>query len=121
MPYTFDIHPEDKLIISHLSGELTPELMIALRKDVISDSRFSPAYSAIDDVTGVSVISITNEQLRQMASVSVLQPGARHALVVANDLQYGLARMYASYAEFSEYEIQVCRSIDEAYDWVIKK
>lgn len=42
----------------------------------------------------------------------------RRAIVVASDLQYGLARMFAQLVEPAGQEVRPFRDIDEARRWV---
>ena len=120
MAVSYEIFPDKQLIISHLEGELTEHDIISLRAQVMQDELFNPAYHVIDDVTGVTRLSIDMDKLQALSKNSLVQSHIRRALVARTDYQYGMARVYRAFSEASGHEFQVFRSIEEAMAWISK-
>ncbi len=84
-----------------------------------------PAYRA-----GMSIlvdnrrmgIGPTCEQIRELAETSRhmrdFEPGTRCALVAADDLRFGLARMFSSISEDAPLHTRVFRNVPEAEAWL---
>lgn len=49
-----------------------------------------------------------------------LRPGSRTAFIATSDIVFGLIRMYTTYLELQEiaHEVEVFRTIEEAYQWL---
>lgn len=72
------------------------------------------------DVTHVTDAQLTSEDIRRLAQTTVFSPDSRRAILVSNDLQFGLSRMFAIIREtFGEKGIRVFRNLDDALDWVL--
>jgi hypothetical protein len=118
MAVEYHIDTEARLLIARFSGEFTVGDVIRLRSLGRQDPRLQAGFSTIDDVTGVTEISMSQDDLARLAQQSVVQPGVRRALVAKTDLQFGMARMYQTFSEFSGQSFQVFRDIEAARAWL---
>jgi len=118
MPVTLEIDIENRLVISRFSGEFNIEAMLELRQQAIRIPAFSGDLVAIDDVTAVTTVSVLAEDLMHLSSQSLMNPGVRRAIVVSNDLQFGMARAYQMHSEFAGQDIQIFRDFEQARQWV---
>jgi len=82
-------------------------------------------YYQIADFTDVSGTDITSEQVKilaeQDAQAAKINPNLIVAVVGADDLVYGLARMWKAYAGEVYFETGVFRDIDTARQWITDK
>ena len=82
-------------------------------------------YYQIADFSNVTGTDITSEQVKilaeQDARAAKVNPNLIVAVVGADDLVYGLARMWEAYAGEVSFETGVFRDIDAARQWIADK
>ena len=84
------------------------------------DPDFSPKFSQLMDLTHVTGVALNAEDIRQLAKTNVFSPESRRAILVDNDLKFGLARMFEMFRDFhGEKGIRVFRNLDDALAWVL--
>jgi hypothetical protein len=89
---------------------------------LMKDPDFDPSYSQIADFTQVTKIELTAQDVHELAQRSVFSPQSRRALIVPNDVAYGLGRMFEMLRENQgEMGIRIFRNLEEALDWVFSK
>jgi hypothetical protein len=119
MPAFYKIDKERKLVLSSGSGVLTREDVLGHQDRLSQDPDFDSSFSQLSDFTHITKIEITPEDVRLAAKKSLFSPHSRRAMVVKDDLQFGLARMFEIHRELAgEKGIRVFRKIEEALDWV---
>ena len=119
MPAFYKIDKERKLVLSSGSGVLTREDVLGHQDRLSQDPDFDPSFSQLSDFTHITKVDLTPEDVRLAAKRNIFSPQSRRAMVVNNDLQYGLARMFEIHRELAgEKGIRVFRKIEEALDWV---
>lgn len=102
------------------SGVLTIEVIIGHQERLLNDPDFDPGYSQLSDFTHVTKVELSSVDIRLAARKNIFLPHSRRALVVKNDVQYGLARMFEIHRDLAgEVGIRVFRTIDEALGWVL--
>jgi hypothetical protein len=85
------------------------------------DPRFRPEMAELVDVTRVTGVEINGDELRIIAEQNMYSPESRRALLVSNDLLYGLGRMYEAYCEIQNGAgIRIFRTRDEAQAWIME-
>ena len=82
-----------------------------------------PNFAEIVDLTEVTRMNLSADEMRVLAQKSPFSPSARRAIVVPdNDLVFGLARMYEILRELQgETGIRIFHTLDEALSWVAPK
>ncbi|MES2178824.1 MAG: hypothetical protein V4550_13265 [Gemmatimonadota bacterium] len=82
------------------------------------DPAFDPDLCQIGDLRGVERFDVENREIEITAELPVFASASRRALVVSQPVQFGLARMFASYAELAGQQVRVFRDYAEAEAWV---
>jgi len=119
MPAFYKIDKERKLVLSSGSGAFTREDGLGHQDRLSHDPDFDPSFSQLWDFTHVTKVELTPEDVRLAAKKNVFSPHSRRAIVVKDDLQFGLARMFQIHREFAgEKGIRVFRNMEEALDWI---
>jgi hypothetical protein len=122
MPVFYKIDKERRIVLSSGSGVLTLADAKAHQQRLSNDPDFDPCFSQIADFTQFSQFDLSSEDIRQMAEMSLFSPQSRRAFIVPNDFAFGLARMFQILRDIAgEQGIHVCRSLEEALDWVLSK
>jgi hypothetical protein len=122
MPAFYKIDKERKLVMSSGSGVLTREDLLGHQERLLKDPEFDPTFSQLSDLTQITKVDVTPEDVRLAARKNIFSPQSRRALLVKDDLQFGLARMFEIHRELAgEKGIRVFRNIDEALDWIFAK
>ena len=62
--------------------------------------------------------TITNAVMLGTALSHVFHSGVPRAIIVANDEQYSLARMFAAYSEVDGQNVQIFREAEGAKEWL---
>lgn len=122
MPAFYKVDQERRLVMSTGSGVLTMADLLAHQEKLLVDPDFSPDFSQFWDLTHVTEVELTTEELRRLAARSIFSPESRRAILVSNDLVFGLSRMFEIFREtLGENGIHVFRNLDNALDWVLAK
>lgn len=119
MPADYKLNHEKKLLVVSYSGELTVQDIIDLRVKGMKDPEFNPSYHILDDLTAVTSTNINYDNVNQIASDSVAQPGVKRALVAVTNLQLGMANMYKVVSEPSGQIFKIFKDYDTALEWVL--
>ncbi len=104
-----------------LSGVVSAEDVIGALKDFYGTSCTT---NAIWDFSGSNLKNAKPEHLAAVLSVAKdlahLRSGGKTALVVPEDLGFGMARMYEAMADLKDHPVKhgVFRTLDEARNWL---
>ena len=119
MPTEFTIDPEHGVVISRGSGVFTHADYLDHMLRMEADPRFNPDFNEIVDCRMFSHLDLSGQQISDLAGRSAFGPGSRRAFVVASELQFGLARMFATYRQMSGgQEVMVFRDMPSAISWL---
>jgi hypothetical protein len=122
MPVFYKIDKERRLVLTSGSGTLTLADARAHQQKLSKDPDFDCSFSQIADFTQFTKFDLSSDDIRQMAEMSLFSPQSRRAFIVPNDFAYGLGRMFQILRDLAgEKGIHVCRSLEEALDWVLSK
>ena len=122
MPQFYKIDKERRLVLSTASGVFSRADAVGHMQKLLKDPDFDPSYFQIADFTQVTKIELTAQDVHELAQRSVFSPQSRRALLVRNDVAYGLGRMFGMLRESQgEMGIRVFRNLEEALDWVFSK
>jgi len=112
----------ENFLVCAFSGPVDDAELMAHMESLIADERLRPGYRELADCRGISTpIGITGEGLRNVArreTASTLPKGGRLALVMDQDVTYGLGRMFSVFAEENRSEIRVFSALPEACAWL---
>ena len=120
MAYKYSIDHSKRRVEISFEGELSLQDINGLREDTRDDPQFDPAYDQLIDGRNItSLQAVGSEQVKALATnrAGVHEDGARRVFVVNTDLGFGFARMFQLLSN-TETDIHVCRSYEEAIDWL---
>ena len=122
MPAFYKIDKERRLVLSSGSGVFDLDEARSHQERLLADPEFDPTYSQLMDFTHVTRIELTAADIQHLAVRNIFSPDSRRALLVPNDLAYGLGRMYEILrGAAGERGIRVFRNLEDALDWVLSK
>ncbi|MGB2643243.1 MAG: hypothetical protein WBG02_15330 [Candidatus Acidiferrum sp.] len=122
MPAFYKIDKERRLVLSSGTGIFNLEDARLHQERLLADSDFDPSYAQLLDFTHTTQIDLTAADIQQLALRNIFSPNSRRAILVPNDLAYGLGRMYEILREASgERGIRIFRNLEDALDWVLSK
>lgn len=122
MPFYYKIDKERGLVMSTGAGVLTVANSLAHQDELLKDPDFDSSFSQLMDLTHVTKLEHTSEDVRRVAQRSVFSPNSRRAILVSADVAFGIARMFAMLREANgEKDIRVFRDLDDALEWVLAK
>lgn len=109
-------------MLSSATGSFNKEDALGHQNRLRADPDFDPTFSQLMDFTHVTQVLLTPADVKQLAISNIFSKESRRAFLVANDLEFGLARMYEILRENAgERGIRVFRSLEEALDWVLSR
>ena len=120
MPASYKVDKERRLVMSCGSGALTREDILGHQERLSKDPDFDPDFSQLADVTQVTKVELSTQDMQTISQRHLFSRHSRRAILVKNDLQFGLARMIEVYREsVDETGLRVFRDINEALEWVL--
>jgi hypothetical protein len=122
MPFYYKIDKESRLVMSTGSGVLTVADSLAHQDELLKDPDFRPSFSQLMDLTHVTKLEHTSEDVRRVAQRPVFSPSSRRAILVTADMTFEVARRFEMLREaLGEKGIRVFRDLDDALEWVLAK
>jgi len=119
MPAFYKIAKDRRLVLTSASGVLTLADVLAHQDQILTDPDFNPQYSQLLDLTHVTKIDLSADDICKLAERDIFHPTSSRAILVTNDLGEGLARLFTILREHAdEKRIRVFRHLDEALEWV---
>jgi hypothetical protein len=118
MPESYEIDQTHELVISRAWESLNDRELRSHYYRLEADRRFNPAYRQLIDVRDVQHFTLTSAVMLGTALAHVFRSGVQRAIVVANDEQFGLARIFAAYSEADGQCVQIFREAGAARAWL---
>ncbi|MGH7605140.1 MAG: hypothetical protein ACRENK_14245 [Gemmatimonadaceae bacterium] len=118
MPATYTIDRERQLVMSRIWGPATEAEVLEHNRKLKTDPLFDPKFQQFADMTDVTEILVSTDTIEETAHDAFFAPGVRRAFVAKDDACYGMARMYALYAESLGQLVHVFREVAEAEAWL---
>ena len=118
VPESYEIDQMRELVVSRAWDTFDDRDLRQHYDRLRADGRFDPAYRQLIDVREVETFSLTSAVMLGTALAHVFSSGTPRAIVVANDLQFGLARIFAAYSEADGQIVQVFREPSAAREWL---
>lgn len=118
MPWSYDIDSERRFIQTRFFGVITLEDAESFYRASKADPRFDPMFAELIDLTDADSTQFPTGKIRERADAAP-KITARRAIVVSNDLAFGLARMYSTYVDINGGAlVNVFRDRAEAMSWL---
>ena len=102
-------------MLSSGSGVLTKSDLVMHMEQLLHDPDFDPKFCQLADFSKVSRLDLSGDDVRELANKTVFSPQSRRALLVGDDLTFGIARMFEALRDLKgESGIRVFRDKEEA-------
>ena len=122
MPMTYRIDSRRRLVLTHATGVLTDDDVIAHKERLLRDPEFRSDMAELSDVRAIERLAVTATGVAAMVAHDTNHAGAwrghRLALVVTSDVAFGMARMYQSLGDDGQGSVGVFRTMEEAEAWL---
>ena len=92
--------------------------MIAHYERLRRDPAFDPTYWELVDVREVERYTTAGVTIEAVARVRIFAAFVRRAAIVPNDVAFGLARMFGTYAESQGHLVEDFRTERGAVEWL---
>lgn len=120
---SFAPHPDLDVVLFEFIGEFTVEDYLQGMEQFLESEHFRPGVDSIWDFRQVSVRSVTAEVLMAVAEYNETLAQRRGdswrvALVVSEEVAFGLSRMFMAYVESVPNDVNVFRAMEEAERWI---
>mgnify|MGYP000675005339 CR=1 FL=1 len=125
MDFTIEYREDLKVIVLEASGDMSLEYSKAMIDAEVEMLQKHPEASILYNQTSSSAEGISADDIFAISEYSAklgeLLEGKKLAVVLQDDLGFGLGRMWKSFTEVSApFEIQLFRCPEEAMKWIVK-
>ena len=125
MPMIHNIDKINGIIVVRCIGRVTNEDLVSLPERIIEDPDLVPGMPGLTDYTETTDYAITAEgvelYIQALARTRSKRGPAKSAIIVADDVQYGMSRMSAAIAENkSHLEFKTFRDRASALTWLLE-
>jgi len=118
MPWSYEIVPAERLVVSHFHGVVTDADVDEHERTVPADPAFDPCFRQLVDLSEVERITFGFAKLRSAAEHPIFEGRQRRAILAPKDMVFGLARTYEAYSGIAGQNVHVFRERSEAIRWL---
>lgn len=119
MAVRFQYDPAQQLLCVTMTGELDDAQLLKMFQSSTKWTAQRSIRRGLLDGLGLTSVSVPSETIRALAHRSPMLPeDCDRAVVTSQDLFYGLARMYQILGGESRERLRVCRTLQEAYEYL---
>jgi hypothetical protein len=120
-PVSTKIDAKAGVVVNTVSGKLTAAAFTATLRALIDNHEFQPGMGIVWDLRKGTVVGLKADEIKgvvyYVANRVEARGRGRLAIVVSQDVDYGIGRMFAAYAEQIGIERRVFRDLEEAIHW----
>jgi len=123
MPITFELKPEQQLVIFRHIGDVPDDEFLTFYKDFFENPKATAYQNLLIDLAETKSVSRSSEALQ--ALIMLLREKLKHssaqrkvAVIAPEDLSFGLARMYEIFSNDVPWEFEVFREGHAAQAWL---
>jgi len=110
------------LLFVRFTGELSEEDLVKYAQRAAANPAIPPAHDELIDLSRAEIADLQSHTLRRIAELFAggdrTPERSRVALVAADDVSYGLSRMYQAFRSHSPLDLRVFRDVAEARAWL---
>ena len=120
MPFATSFYRDRRLMITRAWGHVTLADVRACQQELEQRPEFDPTWAHVVDARDAVQFDLSKDEIRQLATTSVLAPSARRAMVATDRAIFGLFRMYGTLFELQMdgSAVGVFTTLDDAIEWV---
>lgn len=120
MPVCYKIDKDHRLVITTGYGVVTRRDIEEHQRNLWMDPDFSSTFSQVADFSRMARTEINAADMHSFAKRSVFASHARRAVIVPDEVSFGLARLFEILrGSQGENGIRVFRSVEEGFLWVL--
>lgn len=116
-----EIDKNANLVFTTIKGEVTANEVLAALTGLLDSPEYRPGLNGLVDLRE-SDMDPDAKEIRKIAALLINNKErigeSRSAIVVSEDLAYGLARMFEAYADESSIETRIFRDMEAARSWL---
>lgn len=119
MPADFFIDTQLKVVFSKATGLFGRAEALDHMTRLRSHPDFRPEFNQLADFRQVAAVTLTSEDIRQLASENIFSPHSNRAFVASGDLVFALGRMFGTYRDLEgEPGIRIFREMEAALSFL---
>lgn len=118
MSISYTIDPIRRLVLVRLWGVLTAAELEDHYARLAADPAFDPTFWRLTDGRETVRFDATPTEVQRAAEGHLFAAGTRRAIVVSTDYQFGMARMFSTFAENTGQQVEVFRDLEAAEAWL---
>ena len=118
MTYHYQIDPGQRLVSVVVTGELNMAMIRGGIERLRQEPEFDPSLLQLLDLRGVTTVSLSPPDLRNLVRTSPFGAGARRAAVTEDDCLFGIVRIYRAFDDVPGRKFSVFREIEDARNWL---
>jgi hypothetical protein len=122
MPSSYEIDKQKRLVVATAWGVCTIDDVLQFRKRVLSDRDFDPSFAQLADLTHITKVEMTPDEIRMIAAVSPFSSNSRRAIVAQDHIVFGFSKMFGILRGLrGEKLLRVFRDRSEAMEWLLEE
>jgi hypothetical protein len=121
MPISYTIDRDLRVVVARGSGVLSEEDLYGSRERMQSDPAFDPHFAELVDLSEVTEIQVSVPVIARFVRIPTFAPGVRRAIVGPSEVQYDVARMFATFSETHRQVVHVFRDRQVAEAWLSER
>lgn len=120
MPHAYSIAPQRRLVYCRAWGRITLIDVLAAHRTLLRDPKFDGTFTIVHEFMKADLTNLSAEVIQDLATTHNFAPSAPRAFVATEPDHFAAARMFQIHSRLSgsASEVLVCRSLDEALQWV---
>ena len=119
MPISYRIDPERRLLFIQGTETLSAADLIDLRDRLMNEKSLTPGFNRLFDFRRITRHELSGDDIRTILTSSHFGAPERRAVVVSQDVTFGIIRMFSAYAKDDVGSmIRVFRDFEEACTWL---
>lgn len=118
MGMSYSIDRARRVVLTRAWDVLTFKELHDVMTGIAADPAFDASFSSLADLSRVTSIDIDPAGVASVALAPLFGPTTRRAIVAPSDLAFGMARMFATYADQASQDVRVFREMALAEAWL---
>jgi hypothetical protein len=120
MPVCYKIDKDRRLVITTGYGVVTRQDIEEHQRSLWMDPDFSCTFSQLADFSRMARMELNAVDMHSFSKRNIFAPDARRAVIVPNDVAFGLARLFEILrGSKGENGIRVFRTVEEGFVWIL--
>jgi hypothetical protein len=120
MPYSYEISESEQVVVIRGTNHISLDDSLTLINEIASSQNFKREYKMLVDVRNMKNVPSPSEVKAFASALGQLRDKFQSsiAVVVAGELNFGMARMTSIYAELEQIRMRVFYDYEDACKWL---